>query len=144
MAGILIPNDRTTKQQPRGYCVNPDCLEVSDATRFEFDVNNNRFCCPKCGNDRSPGVGLLVLTHLLIRDSKGPIIGDMGLRYRLACHADRAYLATVTNLEAATGDVGVCNCPGCLQVAAERNLTTRQGVELVPGNRPPALAAITL
>ena len=144
MAGILIPRDRTTRQQARGYCFNPECREDSDQDRFEFDVEHDKFCCPKCGNDRPPGVGLLVLTHLLIRDRKGPIHGDMGQSYRLACHKDRAYLATVSNLEAATGDPQFCNCPGCLKVASELKLTTPQGIELRPKKPANPLASITL
>ena len=144
MPGILIPRDRTTRQQARGYCLNPECREDSDQYRFEFDVEHDKFCCPKCGNDRPPGVGLLVLTHLLIRDRKGPIHGDMGQSYRLACHKDRAYLATVSNLEAATGDPQFCNCPGCLKVATEMKLTIPQGVELVQKKPANPLASITL
>jgi DNA-directed RNA polymerase subunit M/transcription elongation factor TFIIS len=143
MPGIVIPHDRTTRQRVRGYCLNLECRESSDADRFEFDVEHDRFACPKCGNDRPPGVGLLVLTHLLIRDRKGPILGDMGLNYRLACHKDRAYLATITNLEAATGDITFCNCPGCLKVADELKITTAQGVALTPRSSTP-LASITL
>lgn len=144
MSGILIPRDRTKRQPARGYCYNPECREDSDQDRFEFDVEHDRFCCPKCGNDRPPGVGLLVLTHLMIRDPSGPIHGDMGQNYMLACDQKRAYLATVTNLEAATGDPAYCNCPGCLKVAEERKLTTPQGLALTPGERASPLASITL
>ena len=141
--GITIPRDRTTRQPARGFCFNPECLEDSDNDRFEFDVEHDKFCCPKCGNNRPPGVGLLVLTHLLIRDNKGPIHGDMGLSYRLACHKDRAYLATVTNMEAATGDPEFCNCAGCLKVAEEMKLTMPQGIALTPKQGNP-IASITL
>jgi hypothetical protein len=143
MAGIIIPSDRTTKQQARGYCMNPECLEQSDASRFEFDVDHDRFACPKCGNNVPPGVGLLVLTHLLVSDRAGPIIGTMGRRYRLACHKDRAYLATVTNLEAATVCPSIANCPGCLAEAERLKITTAQGVAVTP-DKPPTLASITL
>jgi hypothetical protein len=143
MPGIQIPRDRTKRQPVRGYCFNPECLVDSDDSRFEFDVEHDRFCCPKCGNDRAPGVGLLVLTHLLVRDPKGPIHGDMGQSYRLACHKDRAYLATVSNLEAATGDVEFCNCPGCLEVAEKLKITAQQGVSLHPRQGSP-VASITL
>lgn len=141
MPGILIPTDRTTKQPARGYCLNRECLEDAALGRFEFVVEHDRFACPKCGNDRPPGVGLLVLTHLLIPDSRGPIIGDMGLAYRLGCDQNRAYLATVSNLEAATGDVEYANCPGCLQEAEKRKISRPQGVALTP-KQP--VASITL
>jgi hypothetical protein len=111
--------------------MNPECLVDSDDKMFTFDVQHDGFACPKCGNNRAPGVGLLVLTHLMIRDRNGPIHGDMGQSYRLACHKDRAYLATVTNLEAATGDIRFCNCPGCLKVANEMKIKTCQGVALM-------------
>ena len=143
MPGIQIPRDRTKRQPARGYCFNPECLVDSDDKLFAFDVEHDRFCCPKCGNDRAPGVGLLVLTHLMIRDPKGPIHGDMGQSYRLACHKDRAYLATVSNLEAATGDVEFCNCPGCLEVAEKLKITMPQGVSLLPRQGSP-VASITL
>lgn len=87
---------------------------------------------------------MLVLTHLLIRDIRGPIHGDMGLSYRLACHASRAYLATVSNLEAATGDPQFCTCPGCLKVASEMKLTIPQGIELMQEKPANPLASITL
>jgi hypothetical protein len=130
MAGIIIPTDRTTKQQPRGYCLNPECLESSDQERFEFDVDHDRFACPKCGANSSPMAGLLVLTHLLMRDHKGPLIGAGGLKYRVACDDTRAYLATVTNQEAASGDVTAVNCPGCLIRHAEMKLPTVAGMSL--------------
>lgn len=130
MTGILIPHDRTTQQQPRGYCLNPECLEDSTDSRFEFNVDHDQFCCPKCGGRDSPMVGLLVLTHLLIRDQRGPIKGQMG-RFKLACNQRRAYLATFTNLEAATSDPRIANCPGCLDVARKAGIEVPQGFELL-------------
>jgi len=129
MAGVIVPNDRTSKQQPRGYCLNPECLEDSAQSRFEFDVDHDRFCCPKCGGRDGPMVGLLVLTHLLVRDQGGPIVGQFG-RFKLACHNSRAYLATVTNLEAATSDPSIANCPGCLAAAAKAGIKVPQGAAL--------------
>lgn len=130
MSGIEIPRDRTTRQPARGYCLNPECLEDSAAGRFEFDVQDDRFACPKCGARDTPMVGLLVLTHLLIRDPEGPIRGAMG-RFKLACHHSRAYLATLTNLEAATGDPRIANCPGCLAAARKLGIKIPQGMELL-------------
>lgn len=130
MAGIAIPQDRTTAQQPRGYCLNPACLDDSTDSRFEFPVDHDRFCCPKCGGRDGPMVGLLVLTHLLIRDAKGPILGAMG-RWRIACSTKRAYLATATNLEAATTEPAIANCPGCLAAAEQLGITKPQGLALL-------------
>lgn len=75
-------------------------------------------------------VGLLVLTHLLIRDPNGPIKGHLG-RFKLACNTKRAYLATITNLEAATGDPSIANCPGCLAAAQKLGIKNPQGSDLL-------------
>lgn len=115
MSGIAIPHDRTTKQQVMGYCLNPECKPNPQTNQyFTFEVEHDRFACPKCGAYKQPYVGVQVLTHWLVQDPKGPIEGDGGLRWRIACDNDRAYLATFTNLEAATRAVEVANCPGCL------------------------------
>lgn len=120
MAGIVIPEDRTTKQPVIGRCYNPACKERSDAEGFEFQTEHDLFACPKCGANKQPVVFLLVLTHLLIPDqANGPIVGQGGLQYRLGCDSKRAYLATVTNQEAASGDKSVVNCPGCLAEASK-------------------------
>lgn len=133
MAGIVIPHDRTTKQMARGYCMNPQCLESSAHDRFEFDVEHDRFACPKCGSNTPPLVGLLVLTHWLIADPQGCIVGNMGMQYRLGCDTKRAYLATVSNLEAATGDVSQVNCPGCKEMIAVLG-NRNQGYAVIPKN----------
>lgn len=127
MAGISIPRDRTTKQKPRGFCTNPECLESSDQQRFEFDVDNDKFSCPKCGGCMAPMVGLLACVHLQVRDKAGPIVGYGGLRYRLACCPTRVHLATVTNEEGATGDLRFVNCPGCLKAAVDEKLPALTG-----------------
>lgn len=132
MAGIAIPHDRTTKQPVRGYCYNPECREDSRDERYEFTVEQDCFACPKCGGDTPPRVGLLVLVHLLIEDAKGPIVGALGLRYRLGCDERRAYLATVTNLEAATGLVSAANCPGCLAEHVRLKLPHMTGQAVTP------------
>jgi hypothetical protein len=134
MAGIDIPVDRCAHQMPRGYCLNPECLESNTDSRYEFDVDQDKFSCPKCGSDSPVMVGLLVLIHFLVRDQKGPVVGQ-GIRYRFACDAKRAHLATNTNLEAASGDIKAVNCPGCLKAAHDQNLTNIQGWQLVPRDR---------
>tara|TARA_R110000803_G_scaffold192716_1_gene255609 strand:+ start:210 stop:644 length:435 start_codon:yes stop_codon:yes gene_type:complete len=110
---ISIPADRTVKQPSQGFCRNPACVE--SGRRYTFEIENNHAACPKCGADRAPFVGLLVLTHLLIQDKDGPIDGDSGLRYLIACDTTRAYLATVTNKEAATDNESLYNCQGCAE-----------------------------
>lgn len=119
MSGIIIPDDRSIKQQSFGVCMNPQCREKSTDERFTFVVDDDLFCCPKCGANKPPMVGLLAQVHFLIPDRNGPVEGVGGLRYRLACDDKRAYLATATNQEAATGELAAVNCPGCLKVAGE-------------------------
>lgn len=130
MSGIIIPDDRSESHPIRGYCYNPECKEKSEDERFEFDVVNDRFCCPKCGACEGPTVGMLVLIHLLVADKAGLIKGAGGIRYRLACDSKRAYTATVTNLEAATGDIRAANCPTCLANAEKQKLPKRAGFAL--------------
>jgi hypothetical protein len=113
MSGIVIPRDRTDKQPPTGYCLNPECQV--DNQRYEFEVKHDRFACPKCGASKPPIVGLLVLTHWFVPAKNGPIEDGGGLRFKLACDDKRAYLATFTNLEAATKVLDLVNCPGCLK-----------------------------
>lgn len=126
MGKIYVPGDRTDKQPVRAYCLNPQCLERSEDGRFEFEAEADPVACPKCGADGPPLLGLLVLIHLLVADPHGPIAGS-GMRYRLACDERRAYLATATNLEAATGVPSVANCPACLMRAHELKLSASQG-----------------
>jgi len=73
-----------------------------------------------------------VLTHLLIPTPDGPINGTGGLRYRIGCDAKRAYLATLTNLEAATDNPKIANCEGCLKEADRLGLRVNTGWILTP------------
>lgn len=111
---VVMPSDRTTKQLARGYCRNPKCRAKEDDQDFTFDIEHAHVTCPKCGANKPPMIGVFVLTHLLIPMEDGPMSGAGGLRYALACDEKRAYLATVTNLEAASGDIQVVNCPQCI------------------------------
>lgn len=104
--------DQTTTQPVVWQCPNPDCKDTPLDYYFEFESPYPE--CPKCGLG-PPAVQKRVLIHYLVRDSKGPIIGQMGMRYRMACMPRRMQLATGTNGEAATGDPNQVNCPGCLQ-----------------------------
>jgi hypothetical protein len=121
VTGIVLPQDRTQRQPARCYCYNPECKPV-DADRYEFETEHDYFECPKCGANEPPMVGTLVLIHLLKRNRMGPIKGDGGLRYSIACDEKRAYLATRTNLEAVTTVPSVSNCPGCLKAAHDQKL----------------------
>ncbi len=123
----IVPQDRTCKQPARGYCMNPLCMEKR-GERFEFDTEHSPVVCPKCKADKSPLVGVLVLIHFLYHDpAGGPITGSDGMDYRVACDTERAYLATVTNQEAASGDISVVNCAGCLKAAKDKKLAKVQG-----------------
>lgn len=126
MAGIKVPHDRTVKQPAAGFCRNPECREVSNE-EFHFVVEHDNFSCPKCGANKAPMVGVLVLTHLLIRNQAGPILGSGGLRYALGCDMKRAYLATVSNQEAATDNIEIANCPGCLERAESLGIKGANG-----------------
>lgn len=125
MTGIEIPRDRTIKQPVLGCCYNPECLEDRRKGRFEFQSEHDHFACPKCGADRAPLVYMLVLIHLLVPQKGGKIVGKGGIEYNLACDETRAYLATVTNQEAATGDPTAANCPGCLAAAAKMRIVPK-------------------
>ena len=131
---VPYPTGRTEKQPLVGFCQNPTCLV--DGERFEFNVNHFPVTCPKCGADRAPYVGVLALVHLLVQDPQGKVRGAGGVRYRVACEAGRAHLATPTNQEAMTGDPTACNCPGCLKVATDLNLILPvHGYMLVAGDK---------
>ena len=118
----LVPLDRCSKQPATGYCFNPECRDKSTDSRHEFPITGDSVRCDKCGSDSPLMVGLLVLIHLLVLDRDGPIVGSQGLRYRFVCDPKRSHLATTTNLEAATGDPTVANCPGCLKALRDSDM----------------------
>ncbi len=113
-----MPNDRSTKQPAKGFCRNPRCREAGKVEDFTFPIEHAHVACPKCGTNTSPMVGIFVLIHMLIPVEDGPLGGAGGVRYALACDEQRAYMATTTNLEAASGDIECVNCPGCVANAA--------------------------
>jgi len=128
MGAIIMPNDRSTKHPAKGYCRNPACqVEGQREELFTFPIEHAHVACPKCGATMAPMVGVYVLTHLLLRIKGGPIRGASGLQYALACDSERAMLATATNLEAASGDVNVVNCPICLENARKLGIKLRDG-----------------
>lgn len=120
-----MPEDRVVSQPATGFCRNPQC--AVNGQEFTFPVEHDLFACPKCGANKAPMVGVMVLTHLLIPHERGPIEGGGGLRYVIGCDDERAYLATVTNLEAATDNVEVANCPGCLAKAEQLGIKQASG-----------------
>ena len=120
---VQIPADRTQKQPVTCFCRNPECLEKSTDSHYQWQTDQTPVVCPKCGACLAPMVGVISLVHFLIRDKQGPIVGHGGLRYAFACSQTRAHLATYTNDEAATGELHAVNCPGCLLAAAERGLS---------------------
>ncbi len=125
MSSIIMPNDRSTRNPARGFCRNPKCREQSGED-FTFPIEHAHVACPKCGANAAPLVGVFVLVHMLVQVQGGPIRGKGGVSYALACDDRRAYLATQTNLEAATGDIEVANCPQCIEncrkLGIKRNL----------------------
>jgi hypothetical protein len=123
-----MPNDRSTKHPAKGFCRNPACQEKGQREElFTFPIEHADVECPKCGATMSPIVGVYVLSHLLLPIKGGPLRGAGGLSYALACDSQRAYLATVSNLEAASGDVNVINCPLCLENARKLGIKMRSG-----------------
>ena len=118
---VSIPTDRTSNQPAIGFCRNKDC--AVNEQQFRFPVDGSAVVCPKCGASDDGAVGLVVLIHLLTPDNEGPITGMHGRRWRLACDKDRAYLATVTNMEAATVLKEAANCPDCLAADIETKPT---------------------
>ena len=125
---IILPSDRTTKQPLMAFCRNVECIE--DGKRFEFEVQHDPITCPKCGATEHPLIGVMSLIHFLHRADKGPIPGTGGLRYQVACDPTRTYLATDTNDEAASDQLGAVNCPGCLKAAADKKIKDNQGAPI--------------
>ena len=102
--GIAIPEERTHKQRNYAFCANIECAE--NGQEFRFEIENTLMPCPKCGATKPPMVGMLAKTHLLVRDRKGHIEGQGGVRYRIACDTEnkRHRISTITNHARATGE----------------------------------------
>lgn len=117
---------QTNKQPVVMRCPNPQCF---DKGKRWFDFVSDYPECPKCGLG-PPAVQKRGLVHILIQSRKGPIAGDMGLRYYVLCSPRRDTLATLTNGEAMTGDPYAANCPGCIKKFNRQvgTGTVRQGV----------------
>ena len=76
---------------------------------------------------------LLALVHLLVPDDHGHI-PSQGRRFNLACDKPREYLATMTNQEAATGDVRSVNCPECIKAAVKLGICEVFGTTKLVGS----------
>lgn len=133
-------HDRTVKQRIRWRCLSPTCYEIGKRSYYEFNGDYPR--CPRCSAIGDPYVQMLSLTHFMLQDSRGPIFSQ-GIRYRIACDSEkkREHMATFTNNEAATGDIAVTNCPGCLEAIRKLSVKCNMGLAISPegttGNAPP-------
>lgn len=130
-SGIVLPEERSTKQRHYAFCANPACRE--NGQEFRFEIDQTLVPCPKCGATQAPMVGMLCKTHLLIRDKSGPFAGSSGLRYRMACDPQRKrhHLSTITNHEAFTDDRSICNCEDCLIEANKVNADAIGGIAIL-------------
>lgn len=128
MGSVIMPNDRSTKHPAKGFCRNKACQVPGQREElFTFPIEHAHVSCPKCGATLEPVVGIYVLTHLLLPIQGGPIRGKGGIEFALACDSKRAYTATRFNLEAASGDINVINCPICLENARKLGIKMRDG-----------------
>lgn len=134
-AGAILHPDQTTKQPVVWRCSNPECSEHKFLP-IPFDFQSEYPICPKCKSEGLPNVTKRALTHLLLKNPKGKIEGQHG-RYSMACDHKRDYLATHTNGEAATDQLAVVNCPGCLRAVINQQVPI-QGVKLDVKNLPTA------
>lgn len=116
-SGIAIPSERSIKQRQFAFCSNAQC--AVGGKEFTFEVEHSYFCCPKCGANKPPLVGMLAKIHLMVQDRNGPFEGIGGIRYRIACDTgiEREHVSTLTNHEMGTGDKDCCNCVDCLAIA---------------------------
>ena len=110
---VEAPRGRTQRQPLQAYCLTPECIEGSDG-RYTFTVENE-ICCPKCGRNEWPHVGILTLVHWVRPSAQGPLKTSDGGRAEIACDPKRQYIATASNLEAGTNYPPAVNCPQCLK-----------------------------
>lgn len=100
---------------PRFRCYNcPDRRPHRYGKYREFEADDPAPACPACGA-MEPAVQILTDIHLLIVDPQGPIYGQSGLRYRIACEPRRDILAVPLGEHyAATPEIRAVTCPSCL------------------------------
>ena len=95
---------------PRFRCYNCSTSQAK-MTFKEFEADYG--ICPSC-KAAEPAVVELTDVHLLIRDDKGGIEGQFGLRYRVGCEPKREVLAAAEDDRySATNDVRAVTCPAC-------------------------------
>lgn len=123
MSEIVSLPDQTTKQPVVWFCLNESCNTVGPGF-FEFESDYP--VCTKCGAKGEPTVQKRVLIHYLKVDPKGPIVG-MQHRFSMACDFKRVDLATLTNGEAASGEIKAVNCPGCLKAMGKEFRSLKNG-----------------
>ncbi len=142
------PLQGQTKKQPVVWrCNNPDCEPEPEAVaiaRSSIDANTinepiktvfGEICrpsklyfeflsehdkCPKCTYDGAPMINKRALIHLLLEHPRGPIVGQIGKRWFMACDPTRTTMATHDNGEACTGDSMAANCPECLKKIGDK------------------------
>lgn len=126
-----IPEDRTQKQPVSCFCRNPDCVEIPGGMFFVFQHEHSHVECPKCGATEAPMVGVFVITHYMAKlPKRGQIVGVGGLRYTVACDEKRNYLATATNMEAASDQIEAVTCPGCLEAIRTKKVDTSKAYSI--------------
>lgn len=84
-------------------CAMPAGLDFEDERPLEL------VRCPRCSRG-CPAVAPRVHVHFLYPDPAGPVVGQYGLTYRVACKPDLAVL----NGMPASDFVPVVTCPRCL------------------------------
>lgn len=109
--GVEGTPDRTDRHRLKWICdACPDRKTGKRPLIFESDYPE----CPSCGrNGLAQGIRLMTLIHLIVPSKYGPIVGQHGRRYFLACDRTRATTATPTNREACTNRTGMVNCDNC-------------------------------
>lgn len=129
---IKLPEDRTRNQPAIAFCRTAGCESGGS-----FEVPDNGIVkCPDCEADSAPTVGLNVLIHLLERKKDGPITGMGGVKWQFACDPNRKVITTSTNLESASDDPSVINCPDCRKVAEESELKEPTGPPVGDNSEP--------
>jgi hypothetical protein len=108
--GVEGSKERTHKHPLTWICSN--CVEpnTKHPTRFTSDYPE----CPRCGTSGFPGVRIMSLIHLMVPSKFGPLKGQHGRRYFLACDPQREHGGTPENREAITNKIQVINCVSCL------------------------------
>lgn len=121
----LTHTQQTSKQPVIMNCPNPECRDPRYPMQL-FSFVSDDPVCPKCGIG-TPAVQKRSLIHLIVRDKDGPLVGYMGMRYRILCDPKRELMATARNGEALTPMPQLINCPGCIKLY--KRLTSRDLIE---------------